>query len=79
VLDAHALAAHEQLGWFDALIVDAAPRSGCSVLFTEDPQDGRRLGELEVRSSDSAILARTATAINNAAPHASALPIDHSD
>jgi predicted nucleic acid-binding protein len=50
VLDAHALAAPEQLSWFDALIVEAALRGGCWVLFTEDLQDGRRFGELEVRN-----------------------------
>jgi predicted nucleic acid-binding protein len=50
VLDAHALAAREQLAWFDALIVEAALRSGCAVLFSEDLQHGRRFGELEVRN-----------------------------
>lgn len=50
VLDAHALAVREQLAWFDALVVEAALRSGCAVLFSEDLQHGRRFGELEVRN-----------------------------
>lgn len=43
VLDAHELAAQEQLSWFDALIAEAALRSQCSVLFSEDFSHGRRL------------------------------------
>ncbi len=43
VLDAHELAAKEQLSWFDALIAEAALRSQCSVLFSEDFGHGRRL------------------------------------
>lgn len=50
VLDAHALAQREQLSWFDALIVEAALRSGCSVLFSEDLPHGRRYADLEVRN-----------------------------
>ena len=36
VLDAHALAIQEQLSWFAALIVEAALRSRCDVLPSED-------------------------------------------
>jgi predicted nucleic acid-binding protein len=50
VLDAHVLAEREQLSWFDALIVEAAIRSDCAVLFSEDLPDGRRYGGLEVRN-----------------------------
>ncbi|HEY0512320.1 MAG TPA: PIN domain-containing protein [Thermoanaerobaculia bacterium] len=37
-----------QLSFWDALIVQAALRSGCSVLFSEDLQTGRRIEGLEV-------------------------------
>ena len=50
VLDAHALAVTEQISWFDALIAEAAIRSGCAVLFSEDFSHGRALGDLTVRN-----------------------------
>lgn len=43
VLDASELAQSEQLAWFDALIAEAALRSSCDVLFSEDFSHGRRL------------------------------------
>jgi predicted nucleic acid-binding protein len=46
VLDAHELAHREQLSWFDALIVEAAIRSGCAVLYSEDLAHGRRYAGL---------------------------------
>jgi predicted nucleic acid-binding protein len=48
VLDAHQLALRHQFSWFDALIAEAAIRSGCSVLFSEDFQHGASIGELQV-------------------------------
>ena len=48
VFDAHELAEIEQLSWFDALIVEAAIRSGCSLLYSEDLGHGRRFGQLTV-------------------------------
>lgn len=48
VLDAHELAHSEQLSWFDALIVEAAIRSGCDMLFSEDMSHGRKFGKLTV-------------------------------
>lgn len=48
VLDAHELARAEQLAWFDALIVEAAIRSGCSVLYSEDLPHGRQYASLSV-------------------------------
>ena len=48
VLDAHVLAQAEQLSWFDSLIAEAAIRSRCSVLFSEDFGHGRKYGELKV-------------------------------
>lgn len=50
VHDAHELAGSEQLSWFDALIVEAALRSGCRRLYSEDLGHGRRFGELEVHN-----------------------------
>lgn len=46
VLDAHELAQREQLSWFDALIVEAAIRSGCAVLYSEDLSHERLYGGL---------------------------------
>ena len=48
VLDAHELAQAEQLSWFDALIVEAAIRSRCTKLFTEDMSHGRKFSGLTV-------------------------------
>lgn len=48
VLDAHELATQEQLSWFDALIVEAAIRSRCDVLYSEDLSHGRKFGDLTV-------------------------------
>lgn len=44
VLDAHELAHAEQLSWFDALIAEAALRSHCDILYSEDFSHGRKLG-----------------------------------
>lgn len=48
VLDAHELAQREQLSWFDALIVEAAIRSGCAVLYSEDLSHGRSYAGLRI-------------------------------
>lgn len=48
VLDADQLANQEQLSWFDALIAEAAIRSGCDVLFSEDFGHGRHIQGLQV-------------------------------
>ncbi|MFN5192908.1 MAG: PIN domain-containing protein [Cyanobacteriota bacterium] len=48
VMDAHLLASREQLSWFDALIAEAAIRSRCSILFSEDFSHGRRIAGLEL-------------------------------
>jgi predicted nucleic acid-binding protein len=37
-----------QLSFWDSLIVRAALRSGCSLLFSEDLQTGRKIGSLEI-------------------------------
>ena len=46
VLDADHLAITEHLSWFDALIAEAALRSSCSVLYSEDFGHGRTIQEL---------------------------------
>ena len=46
VLDAHELALREQLSWFDALIVEAAIRSGCEVLYSEDLTHGKQYADV---------------------------------
>jgi len=46
VLDAHELAQREQLSWFDALIVEAAIRSGCAVIYSEALSHDRRYAGL---------------------------------
>ncbi|MCS5691683.1 hypothetical protein NZK33_06745 [Cyanobium sp. FGCU-6] len=48
ILDAHQLAIREQLNWFDALIAEAAIRSRCARLFSEDFGHGRRIDAVEV-------------------------------
>lgn len=48
ILDAHQLAGREQLSWFDALIAEAAIRSRCRVLYSEDFSHGRRIDAVEV-------------------------------
>lgn len=50
VLDALELAATDQLSWFDALIVEAAIRSRCDVLYSEGLQHGRSFGALRVEN-----------------------------
>lgn len=42
------LAARHGVAAFDSLIVQAALDAGCDTLFSEDLQDGRRFGSLEV-------------------------------
>lgn len=39
-----------QFSWYDSLIVAAAQESGCSLLYSEDMQDGRRIGELKIEN-----------------------------
>ena len=48
ILDAHELSRAEKLSWFDALIVEAAIRSGCERLYSEDLGHGQRFGSLTV-------------------------------
>jgi predicted nucleic acid-binding protein len=48
VLDAHELCEAEQLSWCDALIVEAAIRSDCQLLYSEDMSHGRKFGKLSI-------------------------------
>ena len=48
VLDADVLAGSERLAWFDALIAEAAVRSGCAVLFSVGFSHNRQFGDLTV-------------------------------
>ena len=47
-----ALQLHTQSGlsWYDSLIVSAAIKARCDLLFTEDLQHGQRFGALQVRN-----------------------------
>ena len=48
----HGLALAERYGFrtYDGLIVAAATRAGCHTLYTEDMQDGQRIGEITIRN-----------------------------
>jgi predicted nucleic acid-binding protein len=50
ILDAHILAETQQLSWFDALVAEAAIRSGCRFLCSKEFGHGRRIGTEEVRN-----------------------------
>ena len=50
VLDAHELAVANQIAWFDALILEAAIKSQCSVLYSEDFNGGQQFGSVEIRN-----------------------------
>jgi predicted nucleic acid-binding protein len=49
-LEALRLCGRYRLGWYDSLIVAAAIEGQCSVLYSEDLQDGMRIGELVVKN-----------------------------
>ena len=48
LVDAMDLVAAHRLAFWDAMLLATARRHGCSVIFSEDMQDGRRLGGLEI-------------------------------
>ncbi|NDY95789.1 PIN domain-containing protein [Wenzhouxiangella limi] len=50
VLDAHELSRARKLSWFDALIVEAAIRSGCERLYSEDLGHEQMIEELKVEN-----------------------------
>ena len=49
-LEALHIQAQHQFSWYDALIVAAAQQANCSILYTEDMQHGRRIGELRIEN-----------------------------
>ena len=42
--------AHHHFSWYDALIVAAAQQAECSILYSEDMQHGRRIGNLKIEN-----------------------------
>jgi predicted nucleic acid-binding protein len=49
-LEALHIQKQHQFSWYDALIVAAAQEVNCSILYTEDMQHGRRIGELRIEN-----------------------------
>ena len=49
-LDALRICIQYQFSWYDSLIVAAAQQAECSVLYTEDMQHGRRIGDLTIEN-----------------------------
>jgi predicted nucleic acid-binding protein len=44
------LTGKHRLSWYDSLIVAAATEAGCSLLYSEDLQSGRRFGDLRIEN-----------------------------
>ena len=44
------LTGRHRLSWFDSLIVAAAMEGRCSILYSEDFQDGQRFGDLKIQN-----------------------------
>ena len=49
-LEALRLQTAGRIAWYDSLIVAAAMRSGCKILYSEDLQHGRRFGDLVIQN-----------------------------
>lgn len=50
ILSAIRLEQRSKIAWYDAMILNSAIETGCSVLWTEDFQDGQRFGDLVIRN-----------------------------
>nr|WP_052478558.1 PIN domain-containing protein [Kibdelosporangium sp. MJ126-NF4]CEL19029.1 hypothetical protein [Kibdelosporangium sp. MJ126-NF4]CTQ95169.1 hypothetical protein [Kibdelosporangium sp. MJ126-NF4] len=50
LVTASVLSERYQLNWWDALIIEAALRSGATTLLTEDMQHGQTIGALTIRN-----------------------------
>jgi predicted nucleic acid-binding protein len=50
LISASLLQQRHKLHWWDALIIEAAMRSGATTLLSEDMQDGQKFGTLTVRN-----------------------------
>jgi predicted nucleic acid-binding protein len=44
------IASRYRFGWYDSLVVAAASAAECSILFSEDLQDGFELGDLRIEN-----------------------------
>src|SRR5215472_15972654 len=44
------LTGRHRVSWFDSLIVAAAMEGRCSILYSEDFQDGQRFGDLKIQN-----------------------------
>ena len=44
------LTGKHRLSWYDSIVVAAAIEAGCSLLYSEDMQSGRRFGDLRIQS-----------------------------
>ncbi len=49
-LEALHIQTQHQFSWYDALIIAAAQQANCSILYTEDMQHGRRIGDLKIEN-----------------------------
>lgn len=49
-LEALHIRAQHEFSWYDSLIIAAAQQAACSVLYTEDMQHGRRIGNLKIEN-----------------------------
>jgi predicted nucleic acid-binding protein len=49
-LEALHIQKQHQFSWYDALIVAAAQEVNCSILYTEDMQHGRRIGDMKIEN-----------------------------
>jgi predicted nucleic acid-binding protein len=50
VIEAIHLQRRYKLAWYDAMILNSALESGCSILWTEDFSDGQEFGDLVIRN-----------------------------
>jgi predicted nucleic acid-binding protein len=50
IVSASMLHEHHSFSFWDAMVVEAALLSGATTLLSEDLQDGRRIGDLSIRS-----------------------------
>lgn len=50
IIEAVQLQRRYKLAWYDAMILNSAIESDCSILWTEDFSDGQRFGDLVIRN-----------------------------
>ena len=49
-LDALRISAQHHIAWYDSVILAAALDAGCEILYSEDLEDGRRIGNLTIQN-----------------------------